>query len=258
MDKKVILILADGMRPDAIEKLKHPFYEKLKKESSYTLNAKTVMPSITLPCHMSLFHSVEPNRHGTLTNTYATMVRPVTGLIEQLAKFDLSSVMFYTWEELRDIAAPGSLAYQHMVSGHAVGYPKADCDSTESAIEIYNKYNPDFTFLYLGTPDGKGHDYGWMSDEYMDGVNASWDNIEKFLNGINGEYTVIITADHGGHDRIHGHDIPEDMTIPVIACGKEFEKGRILENVNIIDIAPTICDIFGVNTDRDWEGKSFK
>ena len=257
MEKKVVLILVDGMRPDAVEKVNHPYYQKMLKESSYTLNAKTVMPSITLPCHMSLFHSVDPDRHGTLTNVYAPMVRPVQGLFEQLNKYDKQSIMIYSWEELRDISSPGVLTYSNLVSGHYISYPQADMDNVENAINALNKYNPDFTFLYFGSPDAMGHNFGWMSEQYIDSVSASWDNIEKFCNNLSDEYTVIITADHGGHDRIHGHDIPEDMTIPVFAKGTEFEKGKELENINIIDIAPTICDIFGVKADRDWDGKSF-
>ena len=39
--------------------------------------------------------------------------------------------------------------------------------------------------------------------------------IEKF-----GEtHSVIVMADHGGHDRTHGSEMPEDMLIPVIISG---------------------------------------
>ena len=34
------------------------------------------------------------------------------------------------------------------------------------------------------------------------------------------------TADHGGHDRTHGTDSPEDMTIPFIIKGKDFKAGE--------------------------------
>ena len=34
------------------------------------------------------------------------------------------------------------------------------------------------------------------------------------------------TADHGGHDRTHGTDSPEDMTIPFIIKGKNFKVGE--------------------------------
>ena len=51
------------------------------------------------------------------------------------------------------------------------------------------------------------------------------------------------TADHGGHDRTHGTDSPEDMTIPFIINGKDFKAGEKLENVSIKDIAPTVAKL---------------
>ena len=90
----VLLILVDGMRPDALPG--SPAAERLMAESSYALDAGTVFPSVTLPCHMSLFHSVDPSRHGTTTNVYAPQVRPVEGLFEVLKRNDLHSAMFYS------------------------------------------------------------------------------------------------------------------------------------------------------------------
>ena len=57
---KTLLVIVDGMRPDAL--IKTEAARDYLAASEYTLNAKTVMPSVTLPCHMSLFHSVEPSR----------------------------------------------------------------------------------------------------------------------------------------------------------------------------------------------------
>ena len=50
--------------------------------------------------------------------------------------------------------------------------------------------------------------------------------------------------------------MPEDMTIPVFFRGPAFEAGKVLESVNIKDIAPTITTLLGVEPDEEWEGKS--
>lgn len=81
---KTLLILVDGMRPEALEGV--PEAGEMMRQSACALDAVTVMPSVTLPCHMSLFHSVDPGRHGTTTNTYAPQVRPVNGLCEVLVR----------------------------------------------------------------------------------------------------------------------------------------------------------------------------
>ena len=77
MKEKVIIISIDGMRPDGLIKCKNPYVDELKEIASYTFDARTVFPSVTLPCHMSMFHSVPPERHGTTTNTYMPQVRPI-------------------------------------------------------------------------------------------------------------------------------------------------------------------------------------
>ena len=63
---RTVLIVVDGMRPDAIAAM--PRVQKLLKNASYTMTATTVMPSVTLPCHMSLFHSVDPSRPVSYTH----------------------------------------------------------------------------------------------------------------------------------------------------------------------------------------------
>ena len=63
-------------------------------------------------------------------------------------------------------------------------------------------------------------------------------------------------ADHGGHDRTHGTEMPEDMTIPLFFYGEDFTPGEIKDDVSLLEIAPTIAAIMGVEPDRDWEGRS--
>ena len=108
--KKVLLILVDGMRPDGLLGCGNAFADTLLEHAQYALDAQTVMPSVTLPCHMSLFHSVTPERHGILTNTYVPQVRPVRGLCEVLRAAGKTCAFFYNWEELKDLSRPDSLA----------------------------------------------------------------------------------------------------------------------------------------------------
>ncbi len=251
---KVIVILPDGMRPDSLTNIEKA--QKFIGESSYSMDAQTVSPSVTLPCHISLFHSVTPQRHGTTTNTYMPQVRPINGLCEVLMQRGKKCAVFYDWEEIRDVSRPNSLAHSCFYSGRKIGYKLSGEKLTDSAIEYLKNYDTDFTFIYFGYSDMQGHNFGWMTDEFMEAVESGWNNIDKLVSALGDDYTYIITADHGGHDRTHGTEMPEDMLIPIIIKGKDFEPGKILENANIMDIAPTVAKLLGVEPDSEWEGKS--
>lgn len=255
--KKVILISIDGMRPDGLCSCGNTFLSELIKKSSYTFEAKTVYPSITLPCHLSMFHSVPPQRHGTLSNDYVVPVRPVSGLFEELKANGKRSAMYYGWEPLRNIGKAGSLIASEYINAYS--FEHTDGMLTERALNYIKLAEPDFVFLYMVETDEKGgHDAGWMSETYLDYICCAIDNVKRVIEEVGDDYTVIVTADHGGHDRCHGTDMPEDMTIPMFFYGDDFVRGEKLENVSILDIAPTIADIMGISVPREWEGKSLK
>ena len=154
------------------------------------------------------------------------------------------------------MSKPDSIARACYVSGHIYTYQTANLIVTDEAIKYIIGFNPDFTFVYLGYTDEVGHAYGWMTGEYIKSVYESWDCIKKIVSSVPDDYAIIITADHGGHDRSHGRDIPEDMTIPLFIKSKSISPDTELKNANIIDIAPTIAKLVGVKPAEEWEGKS--
>lgn len=250
---KTVLILVDGMRPDALQDV--PAVQEMMAKASYALDAQTVYPSVTLPCHMSLFHSVDPGRHGTTDNIYMPQVRPVMGLCDLLARWEKRCAFFYNWEPLRDLSRPDALAFSFFVNQNLDGYEQTNQQVTEMAVKYLKEKEPDFAFIYLGWTDEAGHASGWMSEEYHRSVRGSWACIRQLMDAVSEEYAVIVTADHGGHDRSHGTRMPEDMTIPVFFYGKPFAAGKTLSDVSIKDIAPTIAALQGVKIPADWEGK---
>lgn len=255
MSQKVLLILVDGLKPNMIMGSGNSYGKQLLKLGAYSLEAQTVYPPVTLPCHMSLFHSVTPDRHGILTNTYLPQSRPVKGLCEQLSDAGKVCAFFYDWEELRDLSIPSSLAYSFFVSGDQYSHERADEMILQNALSFLFAETPDFAFVYLSIPDAVGHSYGWMSEEYIKGCSASIERIRSLVEQFKETYSILITADHGGHGRNHGMQIPEDMLIPIIGIGPDFEPGRILQNANICDLAPTITTLMNVSAPKEWEGK---
>lgn len=251
---KVQLILIDGMRPDALTGCGSADAAWLMEHTLHTLSGRTVVPPVTLPCHMSLFHSVDPARHGVTTNIYTPQVRPIDGLFECLGR-TCRCGMYDNWEELRDVSRPGSLAESICYSQYAHGYEQSNAWVTEAAIRGMRDHGMDMTFTYLGWADEAGHAHGWMSEPYLRAVRESLRNVRQMIDQAPAECVTIVLADHGGHERTHGLDIAEDMTIPVLMHGVG-KTGTMDQPVSIKDIAPTIAALMGCPPPRAWEGRN--
>lgn len=214
------LIMLDGLRPDAITPETTPNLRRLMARGAYTLDGRSVVPPVTLPCHTSIFHSVPPARHGVQSNDWRPMARPVRGLVEQLAEHGKKSGMIHNWEQLRDLNRVGTL---HFSLFSNTGF-ELDGDTwiAEAAVEQFAgmaRGELDFLFVYFGSIDLSGHVYGWMSDGYLAQARFVDRLAGQVIDAMPPEMTVIAHADHGGHERNHGDDGPEDMTIPWIMAG---------------------------------------
>lgn len=258
MKNKVVLVLVDGMRPDAVLQCEDSFLRDLRAESTHCFSTDTVFPSVTLPCHTSLFLGVDPDRHGITTNFWMPQVRPIDGIFEIVNRAGGKCAMFYNWQELRDLCRPGTLHYAHFhrqSEDMATEWQNEDA-MTDMTISYIQKESPDFLFLYLGAVDEVGHRFGWMGSEYMQTVSHSSACIRRLKESLPEGYQLIITADHGGHERSHGTTLTEDMVIPLLLCGSAFPKDHPLETANIKDIAPTVTALLGLEPAREWVGHS--
>lgn len=252
-----LLILIDGLRPDAIDVATCPRLKELIARGASTMTARSVMPSVTLPCHTSIFHSVPPERHGITTNVWTPMARPLPGLFDLAKAAGKRSAFFYNWEELRDIGRPGSLEVSLFFN--TAYQPDGDqivADATARAIATGTF---DFAFVYLGTVDTAGHYYGWMSDGYLGQIANVDAALGTVLDALPADSTVLLQSDHGGHERNHGTDSPEDMTIPWVVAGPSIRAGHtIAAPVSLLDTAPTLARLLGIAPHRDWEGSAIE
>jgi arylsulfatase A-like enzyme len=100
-----------------------------------------------------------------------------------------------------------------------------------------------------------------MSFVYEWAVKRVDDGVKKILNAADesygpGNYTVIVTADHGGHDRNHGSDDPRDMNIPWLVWGEGVTHGsQVQQPVRTMDTAATVLWLLGVAEPAAWVGK---
>lgn len=248
-----LFVMIDGLRPDALAQCHCPTLQGLMASGAYSLQARSVMPSVTLPCHMSIFHSVPPTRHGVTTNDWQPMARPLPGLIDVAKNAGLRCAAIHNWEPLRNLSQPLSL--------DAILYRDRSYDEdgddwvAEAAVHHLTTCVTDFAFIYFGTVDTWGHRYGWMSDEYLRQAERADRNLGRVLATLPASIHVLVQADHGGHERSHGTEMAEDMTIPWIVAGPSIRQGHELTGpVSLLDTTPTLARILNLPHHRDWEG----
>lgn len=259
MRTKVILVVLDGCRPDGLAQARTPHLDRLWQTGAYTWAARSVAPSLSLPTHMSMFRGVSPQRHGVEDNTFNPAAARYPSVLELAGRAGLRAAMFYSWEELRDLAAPGSLALSYCRAFD----PGEDTDRivARAAAEYIVTAQPDLTFLYLGSVDLIGHDDGWMSAPYIRGIenlDGAVGDVVSVLEdaGLRDSFTFLALADHGGHDHGHGSDRPDDLTIPWMLNGPGVKQGYAIQTpLVIMDTAATIAHLLDLPRPEVWEGR---
>lgn len=267
MAKKVLLCSLDGVRPDAIQAASTPTLDRLVAEGAHTWQARTVMPSSTLTCHTSMLRGVDTARHGITTNTFHPLVRPVPSLLEVAHRNGLTTGFCYNWEPLRDVADPDSLnlAFLYKLPNYQRNkedsYRRSEPEQMRLLCTILESIDLDLLFLYLGGTDAVGHAYGWMSPEYLQSITDADRCLGLVLDKIASlwkpeDTCTLVLSDHGGHDKTHGTDSAEDMTIPWILHGANVRRGHeIAGPVRIYDTCVTLAHILGLPLSEQWEGR---
>lgn len=268
----VFIISIDGGKPAVIADSKMPVLKKLAAEGAYTWKATSIIPPKTLPAHTSMLTGVGPDTHKIVWNDYL----PEKGIIQVPTAFSrakqagLSTAMFVGKEKFRHLLVPGSVdefsfnqAAAHKVEKTVVNESGksetlleytvlANVVAADAAVYISQK-KPNLCFIHFTDTDDNGHLFGWGSREQKKAfaeVDAALGVVLKAIRkaGIADESVIIITADHGGHDHVHGLNIPDDMTIPWVIWGKGVKKDfKISAPVNICDTAATALSLLDVS-----------
>ena len=251
--RRVLILSIDGLRPDAIALAPMANLLDLMQSSAYSLTAQTVYPSVTLISHSSMLTGLCPSKHGVDWNDY----QPERGYAQGIDLFDiahaagLQTVMYVGKEKLRQITEPSSMDQFFYIN---------DRDSV-IIDRLIEDFPQDFglLFIHFPTPDGMGHEYGWLSSQQMSVLFRADEAIGRLLaeleaRNLRGETLIIISADHGGHDTTHGSSMPEDMTIPWIASGPGIQPKELTTTVHTMDTAATAAFALDLDVPAEWDG----
>lgn len=255
----VFIVSFDGGKPSVMKQSKMPTVFKLSDDGATSWTAQTIFPSITLTSHTSMLTGVSPEKHNTLWNDW----EPDQGMVKVPTIFALA-----TKQNLTTAMFVGKPKFIHLYQAHTVNrfsLPSYESKAVAAcAAQYIEQRKPNLCFIHFADPDGAGHQYGWGSKEQLQALadsDAALDVVIKSIEkaGIQKNSVVILTADHGGHDKTHGSRSPEDMTIPWIVWGDGVKQGfKIAEPVTTYDTSATALWLLDVPIPKEFDGKPIK
>ena len=258
----VVIISIDGLRADAVDKYKMETLERLMKEGRYSLSAQTIPLSFTLPSHTSMLTGVTPEKHGVIWNSdrAADLGFSRMPTIFQYAKnAGFNTAAFFSKAKFSALMTPGTIDYV-VRQGDETNAPW----TAEHAIEYVHEFlknngEANLLFVHIADGDMAGHSAGWMSRQYGDALQQADLAVDMVLSDLTtrfgqGNFTVIVSSDHGGHDRTHGTSSRLDMTIPWILWGEGVQPGDELKNIKTMDTAATALWLLGIEIPNTFDG----
>lgn len=271
----VFIISIDGGKPAVIAESEAPTLKKIAAEGAVTWQASTIDPSITLPSHTSMLTGVGPDKHQVLWNGYT----PIKGFVRVPTVFSLLKAadpqavdgMFVGKVKFRHLWLKDSLDVFDFggpqTRDPVAGTPEIEKDKKPSqlvakqAAAWIKEKKPRLTFIHFADVDTAGHKSGWGSPEQKEALKVTdqallqvWKAIKEA--GIADTSVMLISADHGGHDKTHGLNIPDDMLIPWVAWGKGVRKNfTITAPVTTYDTAATALWLLDVPLPAEFDGK---
>ncbi|MZQ82820.1 sulfatase-like hydrolase/transferase [Paenibacillus sp. 5J-6] len=247
LNKKVIVIVVDGMRKERFEEADAPFMKKLRSEGTEYAQMETVYPARTVVCFSSMFTGTYPREHGIRSNMVWRLGIRVESIFDSLRKVGKKG-------RLLGIAHLIDSMGDDVESVTAVMHNDvADRNIIERAKKIMTEQNPDLLVAQLIGVDQTGHSRGVLYDDYTQKIAEADKLIEEFVGwleerGMMENTTLILCADHGQADGIggHGHLDEGERYVPFFLHGPAIKQGhRIDVKHSLVSMAPTLAYLLG-------------
>lgn len=260
--QRVVLVVLDGLRPDAIPRFGLTRLSALVDDGAATMLARTVTPSVTACAMASLLTGATPERHGLRSDRFhlPRARGPLHPLPRTLAAHGYPTSAFLAAMPplfagvAQRIAARLGVSHAHFVGRH--------CDEIlAAAAGTLCTQRRGLVVLHWPDADRVGHESGWMSASYaaaarrMDGAVAELCRLVD----LNDPNTLLIAvADHGGGGAVvdhHNSAHPLDTTIPLMLAGGAVRRTELAAGASLLDVPATICWALGVPRPESFAGR---
>jgi arylsulfatase A-like enzyme len=269
LEKKVLVIGIDGVRPDVLAELETPNIDALVADGCFSATVQTKAQTISGPAWSSMLIGAWPEKHRVINNdltpnNYAEYPDFLTRL--ELVRPRLTTIAVIDWPPLGTPESGGPLISDSVdvklnFDGETNGYEEADAQSVAAMVRYLANQDPDAAFVYIGNPDVAAHDHGGRSEEYYSAIRTADAQVGRLIQAMQGRPTyeeenwlVLMSTDHGHKDEGgHGGQSPEEVTVFYLASGPSACKGAAEAQANIADVAVTAMTHLGVRIDPDWD-----
>lgn len=205
----VLVVSIDALHPSALTESVAPNLYALMQSGRYTLNGRSVDPPKTLIAHTAMFTGLTPDLNGKRDNEWS----PGNPTIAHATLFNDAKIFGYRTAFFYSKPKLGFLV-NSAIDVHAM----EPLEGTRKSSEFVASAGKVFVLLHISGLEYAGTDSGWLSAEYL----AELSDIDRTLAPVVAQirkqtsFAIIVTSDHGGHDRSHGTDHPDDFKLPLI------------------------------------------
>jgi hypothetical protein len=249
---RVVIVVVDGLRPDLIGPERSPNIHRLATEGATTLDARTVRPSLTLPAHTSMVTGLTPAWHRVVWNKHRPRLEKldIATIFDVAHEAGLGTALFGGKEKLQYLGRPGT------VDKIGVVHKSHDATIMAEALAHLKKKKPGLTLIHLPDVDVTGHGAGWGSELQLAALLEADRVIGLLLEALDGtklgrSTAIVLTADHGGEETMHGPGRALDLEIPWIAWGPGIAR-QTLPSVCVTSTAPAALDLLGLDPPHEW------
>lgn len=255
--KRVVVVVIDGCRLDKFHEAQKPYLEKMMAGGTVYESVETAYPARTVVCFSSMLTGAAPERHGITSNLVLKLGLEVESVFDVLRrggkKGRLVGIAHLIDAFGDDVASVTSVAHNDKIDGNLIAAGKRELE----------EHDPDLLVLQLLAVDQNGHVRGTAYPEYVERIEITDALIEGFMawceeRGYLEDAAVVLMADHGQGKGIgaHGHLSAGERFVPFAMWGSGVAAGqKVKEPASILDLAPTICYLLGVEPPRGSTGR---
>lgn len=193
----MVIILTDGLRPDAVAPPTMPSLYSLSHDYTRLANARTIQPSTTVAALASLATGVAPATHQ-LTQPGLGFLKHLSGLRPVAHELERRGIT--TTVVAGRIAAPARSVVRALTSAAGVArvilQGSRASETAEAALEAAQEKS-ELQVVYLHDCDRAGHAEGWMSAAYLDAASEVDAAVAKLAGAARRDLLVVL-SDHGG------------------------------------------------------------